>query len=205
MFDTVGDWYLDAHSGLRGRDFDRIVGDLPPLPARMTLFDRERPGSHDSLMQWMRANELACHLPMVLQKVDRAAMFHSLEVRVPLLDLEMVDLAARVDPSAALHGSLGKVVLRRALEQRVPAERIPVPKRGFTVPMKTWLRDDLRPAVQELLLDRDPFPTGFFDRDGLAEFYDDHRSGRLDLTRGLWNLLALQLWADRHLKPLESA
>lgn len=204
MFDTVGDWYLDAHSGLRGRDFDRIVGDLPPLPARMTLFDRDRPGDRDQLLQWMRANELACHLPMVLQKVDRAAMFHSLEVRVPLLDLEMVDLAARVDPSAALHGQLGKVVLRRALEQRVPPDRIPVPKRGFTVPMRDWLREDLRPAVQELLLDRDPFPTGFFDRAGLAAFYEDHRSGRLDLTRGLWHLLALQLWADRHLRPLEA-
>ncbi len=204
MFDTVGDWYLDAHSGLRGTDFERIVTELPALPATMTLFDRSGPGDHDSLMQWMRANELACHLPMVLQKVDRAAMFHSLEVRVPLLDLEMVDLAATVDPSAAVHGKVGKMVLRRALEQRVPAERIPVPKRGFTVPMRDWLRDDLRPAVQELLLDRDPFPTGFFDRDGLAAFYEDHRSGRLDLTRGMWNLLALQLWADRHLKPLEA-
>lgn len=205
MFPTVGDWYLDAHSGLRGRDFDRIVGDLPALPADLTLFDRDRPGEHDELMQWMRTNELACHLPMVLQKVDRAAMFHSLEVRVPLLDLEMVDLAATVDPSAAVHGKVGKMVLRRALEQRVPAERIPVPKRGFTVPMRDWLRDDLRPAVQELLLDRDPFPTGFFDRSGLASFYEDHRSGRMDLTRGLWNLLALQLWADRHLRPLEPA
>jgi hypothetical protein len=71
--------------------------------------------------------------------------------------------------------------------------------------MRSWLSDDLRPAVQALLLDRDPFPTGFFDRRGLAELYEDHRSGRLDLTRGLWNLLALQLWADRHLQPLGSS
>lgn len=202
MFPTIGDWYLDAHSGLRGADFDRIVHQLAPLPSDMTLFDRPSAGSEDDLLQWMRANELACHLPMVLQKVDRAAMFHSLEVRVPLLDLEMVDLAARVDPSAAISGTTGKLVLRHALAGRVPPESIPVPKRGFTVPMRTWLSNDLRPAVQALLLDRDPFPAGFFDRDGLAVFYEDHRSGRLDLTRGLWNLLALQLWADRHLRPL---
>jgi len=204
MFPTIGDWYLDAHSGLRGADFTRVAPDLAPLPGDLTLFDRAHPGSHDDLFQWMRANELACHLPMVLQKVDRAAMFHSLEVRVPLLDLELVDLAGRVDPGACVSGSVGKRVLRHALERHVPADRIPLPKRGFTVPMKSWLADDLRPAVQALLLDRDPFPSGFFDRSGLASFYEDHRSGRLDLTRGLWNLLALQLWADEHLQPLES-
>lgn len=204
LFPTVGDWYLDAHSGLRAADFDRIAPRLAPLPDDFTLFDRPRAGSDDELFQWMRSNELACHLPMVLQKVDRAAMHHSLEVRVPLLDLELVDLAARVDPRDAIRGQVGKQVLRRALERHVPRERIPVPKRGFTVPMRRWLTDDLRPAVQELLVDRDPFPTGFFDRNGLHAFYEDHRQGRLDLTRGLWNLLALQLWADRHLQPLDS-
>lgn len=202
MFPTVGDWYLDAHSGLRQADFAWIMPEVPALPDDFTLFDRPRPGSRDDLLQWMRANELACHLPMVLQKVDRASMFHSLEVRVPLLDLEMVDLAATVDPSAAIAGSTGKAVLRRALERHVPRDDIPVPKRGFTVPMRSWLGEELRPVVHELLLDRDPFPSGCFDRDGLARYYEAHRTGRLDLTRGLWNLLALQLWAQRHASPL---
>lgn len=202
IFRTIGDWYLDAHSGLRDRDFGWIAPDLGPLPEDFTLFERSSPGTDDDLLQWMRSNELACHLPMVLQKVDRAAMYHGLEVRVPLLDLELVDLAAHVDPSACLDERSGKLVLRHALARHVPAERIPVPKRGFTVPMDRWLRDDLRPTVEALLLDRDPFPSGFFDRDGLHRFYVEHRDGRLDLTRGLWNLLALQFWADRHLQPL---
>jgi len=205
MFPTIGDWYLDAHSGLRQGDFDRIAPDLSPLPEDFDLFDRSVVGTDDELMQWMRRNELACHLPMVLQKVDRAAMYHSLEVRVPLLDLELVDLAATVDPSACMNGPTGKRVLRNALGQHVPSDRIPVPKRGFTVPMKAWLAQDLRPTVHELLLDRDPFPSGFFDRDGLARFYEDHAAGRLDLSRGLWNLLALQMWAQRHLAPLPTA
>ena len=202
MFPTIGDWYLDAHSGLREHDFDRLVPDLPDLPGDLTLFDYRRPGTSDELFQWMRRNELACHLPMVLQKVDRAAMFHSLEVRVPLLDLEVVDVAARVDPSATIAGSTGKLVLRRALERHVSAERIPQLKRGFTVPMGDWLRDDLSGVVHEMLLDRDPYPAGFFDRSGLKRYYEAHRSGEIDATRGLWNLLALQLWADRHLLPL---
>jgi asparagine synthase (glutamine-hydrolysing) len=205
MFPTLGDWYLDAHSGLRGLDFDRIAPALADLPADLDLFRLRGRPTEDRLLQWMRANELACHLPMVLQKVDRAAMHHSLEVRVPLLDLELVDLAARVDPSACLDGTTGKGVLRRALARRVPPQHIPVPKRGFTVPMARWLREDLRPVVESLLLDRDPFPGGVFDRAELRAWYGEHLDGRRDLHRGLWNLLALQLWADRHLRPLPPA
>lgn len=203
LFDSIGDWYLDAHSGLRQRDFSRIVPDIAPLPGDFDLFSLDRNIDDDGLMQWMRMNELRCHLPMVLQKVDRAAMFHSLEVRVPLLDLDLVDLAFRVDPSACMNSGAGKLVLRNALSRHVPADQIPVPKRGFTVPMAKWLRDDLRPVVNDLLLDRDPFPHGYFDRAAMREFYADHRSGRLDLTRGIWNLLSLQLWARTHLRPLK--
>lgn len=203
MFDSIGDWYLDAHSGLRQRDFSQMVNDLAPLPEDFELFRLEGAVDDDQLMQWMRINELRCHLPMVLQKVDRAAMFHSLEVRVPLLDLDLVDLAFRVDPSACLNSRTGKLVLRNALSRHVSADRIPVPKRGFTVPMARWLRDDLQPVVNDLLVERDPFPHGYFDRAGLKAFYADHSSGRLDLSRGLWNLLALQLWAKTHLRPLE--
>ncbi|MGB3409681.1 MAG: asparagine synthase (glutamine-hydrolyzing) [Microthrixaceae bacterium] len=205
MFDSIGDWYLDAHSGLRERDFSRIVPDLAPLPEDFDLFSLDGDIDDDGLMQWMRMNELRCHLPMVLQKVDRAAMFHSLEVRVPLLDLDLVDLAFRVDPSACLNSEAGKLVLRNALSQHVPADRIPVPKRGFTVPMRKWLSDDLGAVVNDLLVDRDPFPHGYFNRVAMKEFYADHMSGRLDLSRGLWNLLALQLWAQTHLRPLGKA
>ncbi|CAN5737644.1 asparagine synthase (glutamine-hydrolyzing) [soil metagenome] len=201
LFPTIGDWYLDAHSGLRDSDLSLLAPELGGLPGS---FDRFRLGGRpgdDELLQWMRSNELACHLPMILQKVDRASMFHSLEVRVPLLDLDLVDLAARVDPSAALQGTDGKVVLRRALEARVPAESIPRAKRGFTVPLGGWLRDDLEPLVRDLL-GPDAFPSGLFETSELMGWYEDHRSGRLDRTRALWNLMALQLWARTHLRPL---
>lgn len=199
LFPSIGAWYLDAHSGLRDWDLDRVMPGWMAQPVAGGLFALTGRIDDDSLMQWMRRNELMCHLPMVLQKVDRAAMHHSLEVRVPLLDLEVVDLAARISPDACVEGSTGKVVLRSALARRVPREQIPLPKRGFTVPMARWLRTDLRPMVLDLLVGDDPFPGGRFDPRGTAEWLDLHLSGRQDLTRGIWNLLALQLWSRTHL------
>lgn len=202
LFPTIGDWYLDAHSGLRDADLAAFAPDLLDVPPSLDLFDLPGLPTDDELLQWVRHNELRCHLPMVLHKVDRASMHHSLEVRVPLLDLELCELAARVDPSASLHGSVGKVVLRKALAQRIPPEQIPVAKKGFTVPLATWLREDLRPVFEDRVLGPDAFPAGAFDREQLRRWYGEHLSGRLDRTRGLWNLLALQLWAERHRRPL---
>ncbi|MEZ5138952.1 MAG: asparagine synthase (glutamine-hydrolyzing) [Acidimicrobiales bacterium] len=200
-FPTLGDWYQDAHSGLRDHDLGQFAPELRAVPPT-DLFELEGLPTDDELLQWMRRNELRCHLPMVLQKVDRASMHHSLEVRVPLLDLEVVDLAARVDPSAALDGEVGKVVLRRALARRAPAELAALPKKGFTVPMARWMREELRPLVEDLLLGPSAFPAGAFDAAALERWYGQHLRGERNHGPGLWNLLALQLWADEHLRPL---
>lgn len=202
-FGSVGDWYLDAHSGLRDRDLRRIAPGTAGLPGDFDLFRLDGTPGRTELAEWMRRNELRVHLPMLLCKVDRASMYHSLEVRVPLLDLEVVDVAHRLRVEDCIEGAVGKIVLRKALARHAPQELVGLPKRGFSVPLGSWLRHELEPLVRDRLLDRDPFPTGFFDGPGLASFYDDHRSGRLDLTRGLWHLLALQLWADHHLRPLD--
>lgn len=203
MFPSLGDWYLDAHSGLRARDFAAFAPSIGALPDDFTGFDLRGCPTDDELLQWVRANELRYHLPMILAKVDRASMHRSLEVRVPLLDLELVDLAMRVDPSASLQGGEGKGVLRRALARRVAPGSVSGGKKGFTVPLGRWFREELRPVVQDRLLRDDAFPAGAFDREALAGWYEEHRSGRMDHTRGLWHLLALQLWTDRHLRPLD--
>lgn len=205
LFPDLGSWYLDAHSGLRTGDLDAISPGIGALPDGFDTFRLETVPDEDGLLQWMRANELACHLPMILQKVDRASMYHSLEVRVPLLDVDLLDLSMAVDPSACIERGVGKGVLRRSLARHVPAEAIAVPKRGFTVPLGRWLGEELAPTFRALLLDRDPFPAGTFDRGGLEALYADHVAGRRTNTRGLWHLLALQLWADEHLRPLPAA
>jgi asparagine synthase (glutamine-hydrolysing) len=146
----------------------------------------------------MRQAELECHLPMILMKMDRASMYFGLEVRVPLLDMEVLAAAACVPPSACMRAGVGKLPLRSALAAFVPEQIIPRRKAGFDVPLAGWLRGALRPRVEDLLLSRDPYPSGLFDRAALRRLYTAHLQGQ-DRHRGLWALLALQLWAERHL------
>lgn len=199
VFPTVGDWHFDAHSALRDEQFRRAAPSLLAIPSDFHLYDRSDVRDADDLAQWLRWNEVVGHLQMVLLKVDRASMYHGLEVRVPLLDLEVVACAARVAPEECVADGVGKQPLRRALARRVHKESIPIPKRGFSVPMGSWLRRELRQVVEALLLERDPFPAGCFDRRALRAIYGEHLEERRDHTRGLWSLLAMQLWADRHL------
>lgn len=200
LFHDVGEWYEDSHSGLRASDLGRIC---PDLGLGRRPYDEFVPdavaGDRDSLAQWLRAQELGGHLQMMLTKVDRASMHYGLEVRVPLLDDEVVEAAAHLHPAACMDASTGKKPLRSALQALVPDVQPAVAKQGFDVPMDRWLRHELRPLVGDLLLGRDPFPHGVFDRAALATWTEDHFQERVPRTQGLWTLLSLQLWADRYL------
>jgi len=203
MFDSVAQWYMDSHSGLRNDDLSRLCPDAVTPPREFDLYhDGAVPADSMGLAQWLRATELRGHLQMLLLKVDRASMFYGLEVRVPLLDLDVVDCAAHLDPASCIDEAtgVGKMVLRRALAGHVPAATIPVRKRGFDVPVGRYLRDQLAPRVRDLLLERDPFPSGLFRRAALREYVEGHLDGTHDRTQGLWTLLSLQLWADAHLR-----
>ena len=136
---------------------------------------------------------------MVLLKVDRASMHHALEVRVPLLDREVVDVASGVDWRASLDPArdLGKLPLRQALARHVRHQTHA--KRGFEVPMATWLRTSLKPAFESEVLARDNLLGLPLDRGALADLFGRHQRGE-NHAWGLWPLLSLALWARRHLE-----
>ena len=125
-----------------------------------------------------------------------ASMHHSLEVRVPLLDREVVETSLRCDPFDCMRNGARKAVLRDTLARYVPASEIPTPKRGFAVPLGDWLRGPLRPLVEDTLLTGPLYPEGVFDRQGLRCYWQDHLSGKRDCKWGIWTLLALQWWGS---------
>ncbi|HEX4936326.1 MAG TPA: asparagine synthase-related protein, partial [Gemmatimonadaceae bacterium] len=174
-----------------------IVPDLPVLPASFTTFqydDRDV----EAIARWMRGGEVGFHLPRILMKVDRASMYHALEVRMPLLDREVLDVASRVDWRSCLdvQARIGKRPLRVALARRVSHQT--VAKRGFTVPMDRWLRGALRPLFEDVMLARRDLVGLRLDQAALGATFRRHLDGDTQQGWLLWRLLALALWEDRH-------
>jgi asparagine synthase (glutamine-hydrolysing) len=129
-----------------------------------------------------------------LVKVDRMSMAHALEVRCPLLDHRIVEMAARLPARLKLDGGRTKVLLRRVAERRLPAEILSRPKRGFAPPVSRWLREDLKDLSYDLLLAPDAFGSGLFERREVERLLDDHGARRLEAGWALWTLLMLEVW-----------
>jgi len=150
----------------------------------------------DDAAQWLRQSEFASHLGGILLKVDRASMFSSLEVRVPLLDREVIDVAVQLDWRDCFDPvkRIGKIPLRKSLARYVSSQTST--KKGFAPPMGKWLRDSLRPVVEEVLLTQDSLAGVQVDKKALRALYQEHLEGR-DYGWGLWPLLSLALW-EKH-------
>ncbi|HWM92303.1 MAG TPA: asparagine synthase (glutamine-hydrolyzing) [Thermoanaerobaculia bacterium] len=138
-----------------------------------------------------------------LVKVDRMSMAHALEVRCPLLDHRIVEMAARVPSRLKMDGGRTKILLRRVSERRLPKEILSRPKRGFAPPVSRWLREDLRDLSRDLLRDPCSLSGDLFDRRAVAGLLDDHESGRLDAGWAIWTLLMLEVWGREVRQPQE--
>jgi asparagine synthase (glutamine-hydrolysing) len=135
----------------------------------------------------------------ILTKVDRASMAHGLEVRVPLLDHRVVELAASLPSRYKVSSGQGKLVFKRALKGLVPREILTRRKAGFTPPMDRWFRGNLAPLVEQRLFAPDAFVPEIFDRRALRALWEGHLGGTRNAASQLWAALMLESWARRFL------
>jgi asparagine synthase (glutamine-hydrolysing) len=194
---SIGDFYRLKHTHLSERWLPRIFPDCPQWPSGFSLFaygDWEL----NRTAQWLRWNEFTGYLPMILLKVDRASMYHSLEVRVPLLDKEVIEVATRVEWRSCLdvEQTIGKLPLRYSLARHVRHQTWT--KRGFTVPMGAWLRGPLRPVFEEAVLGKGEFLGLPVNKKAVRGMFDEHLCERADYGWRLWVLLSLALWEQRY-------
>ena len=194
---SIGDIYRLKHTRVSEGWLKRMLPDLPEWPSDFTLFSYTGL-EPDRTAQWLRWNEFVGYLTMILLKVDRASMYHSLEVRVPLLDKEVVDVAARVDWRSCLdvQRRLGKLPLRHSLARHVRHQTWT--KRGFTVPMDVWLKGPLRPVFEEAVIEREEILGLPLNKAAVRAMFDRHLSGQVNYDWVLWMLLSLALWEQRH-------
>lgn len=151
-----------------------------------------RAQTDDGLSQIQYA-DLKTYLPGdILTKVDRASMAKSLEVRVPLLDHDLVQWLATLPSSIKLKGREGKYLFKKALEPHLPNEVLYRSKMGFAVPLKAWFRGPLRDRVRHIVTTGSLVESGFFDMAYLTRLVDEHQSGAFDHSSPLWTLMMFE-------------
>jgi asparagine synthase (glutamine-hydrolysing) len=129
-----------------------------------------------------------------LAYTDRASMAASTEVRVPFVDPMVFRAAFSQAGKQKISGKNGKVSLKHAAEAWLPNEIVHRPKASFSAPLRAWVTKDLRDVIDDSLLKGDLVGTGFLNRPAVASLVEDHRSGREDRSKQIWQLLTLEFW-----------
>ena len=139
--------------------------------------------------------DLKTFLPCLnLMTTDKTSMAVNLEVRVPFLNREMIEMAARMPPGLKLRGLKRKYILKRALENLLPRDVVWRKKAGFGAPIRSWLRGPLRPLVNDLLSEEAVNRRGIFRPREVRRVVEANLSGREDNNLQVFQLLGLELW-----------
>lgn len=189
--DTHGEFYRSFVS--YWSDPARVVKGAVEPPS---LFEQPLEGSIFDIM--MKLDTVTYMPDDILVKVDRAAMAVSLETRVPLLDHRVYEFAWRLPFEYKVRGNTGKWLLRQVLHRHVPQALVERPKRGFSVPLASWLRGPLRDWAEALLDPTRLRQEGWFEPEPILQKWREHVSGHRDWSSRLWGVLMMQAWLDRY-------
>lgn len=132
----------------------------------------------------------------ILYKVDRTSMAHSLETRAPLLDVNVMEFAHRLQTKEKHQAGQGKFIMRQLLEQYLPAPYWDRPKSGFSMPMAQLLRRDLKDWAWDLIGPAFPRFDFLFDYKVIQGMWKQHLASQDDFSTELWNFLMLSAWLD---------
>lgn len=133
----------------------------------------------------------------LLVKVDRASMACSLEVRTPFLDHRLAEFAAALPSNLRLRRFQMKYLLKRAVAEWLPGEIVHRQKRGFSVPIAGWMRNELKSLLDRELDAEKLKRQGILNPAYARRLFAEHMSGKSDHRKPLWTLLCFQLWYDR--------
>jgi asparagine synthase (glutamine-hydrolysing) len=129
-----------------------------------------------------------------LAYTDRASMAASVEVRVPFVDPIVARAAFSIEGSEKIRRRQGKVALKQAAVAWLPREIVHRPKASFSAPLRAWVREDLQPIIQEVLIGGELVGSGMIRQAPLRQLIVDEQAGREDRAKQIWQLLTLELW-----------
>lgn len=161
------------------------------------FYDKVRDQDQVTQMQY-----LDLHLWMtgdILLKADKMSMAHSLELRVPFLDKEVMALAEKIPAKHRVTPENTKYAMRIAALKACPPQTANKKKLGFPVPIRVWLKED---KYYNIVKDKFTSPEAqqYFNTDILVGLLDDHRAGKYDYSRKIWTVFSFLVWYDVYFK-----
>ncbi len=182
-------------------EFRQALGDTQ---ATVTMLDflKDMPAASPPLDRMLALEQRFFLADHNLNYTDKMSMAVGLEVRVPFLDLDLVEFSARLPVSLKQHGAQGKWILKRAMEPYLPHDVIYRPKSGFGVPLRRWMRRDLRELVGDLLSATSIKRRGIFDPVAVARLLQANDTGAVDASYTILSMACIEIWCrhflDRH-------
>lgn len=167
--------------------------DAPSVAEIVAPFYKKAEGLKDEVnkMQYLDIHQW---LPKdILLKADKLSMASSLELRVPLLDIEMMNLAQTIPTKYLINQNNTKDVFRQAAKRHLPKEWANREKLGFPVPIKSWLKEETGYTAVKILF-ADDFAAEFFDQAAILQMLDDHRKNQVNLQRKIWTIFTFLTW-----------
>lgn len=171
---------------------------LLPLPQRDSFAVHfENSGHYEGITRDLYLDFKTYMVDDILVKVDRMSMAASLEARAPLLDYKMVEFAFSLPSHFKVRGPVTKWFFKKAMEGILPDEIIYRRKEGFSIPIKTWLRTELKDLLLEYLSEKRVKESGFFNYAYIKKMKEEHLGGKRDHSHRLWALIHFNLWRER--------
>lgn len=198
VFDNFEDWILGKQIHLE--TINQLMPNNTFSHELLASYKYIKGNDKNEALIYLKKNEFYAHLQKVLRKVDLMSMANSLEVRVPFLDKNMINFSNTIKPEYGITHKTPKIVLRKLLTKFVSQDLTELPKKGFSVPLESWLKNELKDEVINTLNYDTFFGNELINKDCFNQIITDFYSNKKNVNAwGIWHLYAWQKWANCHI------
>ena len=183
-------------SNILNKDFLNSLNSYSSIDSKIKMLNSYNTGDFVTNYELLDIN--AYLVDDILTKVDRASMANSLEVRVPLLDHEFIELAFQIPSELKLKNGEGKYIFKKSLESSLPSEIMYRKKQGFAVPLKKWFRNDLNTMIHDELLTNNSPILNFVNKKSIENIITNNNRGMRDFSAQIWTLLFFHQWLKQN-------
>jgi len=196
---SIGEWVLNRMGPFYTPMVSELVNDADYSSFTKNLYQSPSPNiSSFQLLNWLRENEFYGHMQRRLLKIDRTSMAHSLEVRVPFLDRNIIDFSCKIKSSLGSKHRVPKVLLRKSLEQYLPKSTYLNKKQSFSINLINILRNDLKEDVQDTLFSQRIYLDNIINRKIVQRYTRKFMNGEENNPWQVWSLYSINKFATSH-------